>query len=306
MVMPLFSIIGGLAVFAWSRRLYGTGGGLLSLCLWVFCPNILAHSRLITTDLGSTALGVAATYVFWLYLRQPSWGRAIAEGVLLGLAQLSKFSMLLLYAVWPFFWLVRLLVTTPRPELPIRIVRGVVHGLLILVLSILTIDAGYLFEGVGKPLGSFEFASGTLTRPVDGGIRTPPTTRNPAYGLLWPFRENRFRGTLLAHLPVLLPEHYLLGFDEQKIEADGFPSKLVRASKALRDRDFDRAMAEARSSDDTVAGYSVYLNGEMRNSGWWYYYLCTLLYKIPEGTWLLVVLTLIGLVVNRRSREAWA
>ena len=62
MVMPLFSVLGGLVVFAWSRRLYGTGGGLLSLCLWVFCPNVLAHCRLITTDLGSTALGVAATY----------------------------------------------------------------------------------------------------------------------------------------------------------------------------------------------------------------------------------------------------
>ena len=66
--MPLFSIVGGLAVFAWSRRLYGTLGGLLSLTLWVFCPNILAHARLVTSDLGSTALGVAATYVFWRYL----------------------------------------------------------------------------------------------------------------------------------------------------------------------------------------------------------------------------------------------
>ena len=106
--MPLFSIVGALAVFAWSRRLYGTGGGLLSLCLWVFCPNILAHCRLITTDVGSTALGVAATFVFWRYLKQPSWLGAVAAGVMLGLAQLTKFSMLLLYAVWPFLWLVRL------------------------------------------------------------------------------------------------------------------------------------------------------------------------------------------------------
>ena len=109
--------MGGLAVFAWSRRLYGSLGGLLSLCLWVFCPNILAHCRLITTDVGSTAVGVAATFVFWLYLRKPSWRWAVAAGVLLGLAQLTKFSMLLLYAVWPFLWLVRLILVTPRQEL---------------------------------------------------------------------------------------------------------------------------------------------------------------------------------------------
>ena len=106
--MPLFSIVGGLAVFAWSRRLYGTLGGLLSLTLWVFCPNILAHARLVTSDVGATALGVAATYVFWRYLHQPSWRWAAAAGVMLGLAQLTKFTMLLLYAVWPFLWLVRL------------------------------------------------------------------------------------------------------------------------------------------------------------------------------------------------------
>ena len=57
LTMPLFSILGGLVVFAWSRRLYGTWGGLLSLSLWVFCPNILAHARLITSDVCSTATG---------------------------------------------------------------------------------------------------------------------------------------------------------------------------------------------------------------------------------------------------------
>ena len=45
--------------------------GFLSLCLWVFCPNILAHARLITTDLGSTAVGVAATYRLLAVSPQP-------------------------------------------------------------------------------------------------------------------------------------------------------------------------------------------------------------------------------------------
>ena len=74
--MPAFSALGALVVFAWSRRLYGAWGGMLSLILWVFCPNVLAHARLITTDLGATALAVLATYVFWLYLQRPDWKRA--------------------------------------------------------------------------------------------------------------------------------------------------------------------------------------------------------------------------------------
>ncbi len=44
--------------------LYGSTAGLLSLTLWVFCPNILAHARLITTDVAATSMGVLATYVY--------------------------------------------------------------------------------------------------------------------------------------------------------------------------------------------------------------------------------------------------
>jgi 4-amino-4-deoxy-L-arabinose transferase-like glycosyltransferase len=303
MVMPLFSVVGAMAVFAWSRQLYGTPGGLLSLCLWVFCPNILAHSRLITTDVGSTAVGVAATYVFWRYMKRPSWLMAVAAGVVLGLAQLTKFSMLLLYAVWPFLWLVRLLLVVPRDRLIRPVMIGIAHGLVIVLLSILTIDAGYLFEGVGVPLGRFEFGSASLTRAPAGSIRSAPATRNPGYAIVWPFRENRFRGTILERLPVPLPEHYLLGFDEQKIEAEGFPNRFLRASKALGASDVEVARREATSSDESVATYWVYLNGELRNTGWWYYYIATLLYKVPEGTWLFVILSLVLLFLRRRTRE---
>ncbi|AMV39373.1 ArnT family glycosyltransferase [Planctomyces sp. SH-PL62] len=306
MVMPLFSVLGGLVVFAWSARLYGATAGLLSLTLWAFCPNILAHGRLITSDVGSSAVGVAATFLFWLYLRRPGWGGAAAAGVALGVAQLTKFSMLLLYFVWPFLWLVRLALVPSSESWGRKLGRGLAHGLLVVALSILTIDVGYLFEGVGKPLGSFEFASGSLTKPPPGGIRTPPPSDNPLYFIQWPFVQNRFRGTILEKLPAPLPEHYLLGFDEQKLEADGIPLRLDRAFAALKAGDVEAARVEAASSDRSSAGYSVYLNGELRGTGWWYYYLATLAYKVPEGTWLLVLGSIVLLVVRRRSREEWA
>ncbi len=306
MAMPLFSILGGLVVFAWSSRLYGGWAGLLSLSLWVFCPNILAHGRLITTDVGSTVLGVTATYLFWRYLQSSTLKWAILAGVGLGVAQLSKFSMLLLYAVWPFLWLIRAVLVSSAEGWAIRAGRGLGHGILIVALSILTIDVGYFFEGVGKPLGSFEFASQSLTSPPPGGIRMAPATANPLYDSIWPFAQNRFRGTFLEHLPAPLPEHYLLGFDEQKIEADGIPKRFIRAKQALAVGDVEQARREALSADRSVSGYPVYLNGELRQSGWWYYYLATLAYKVPEGTWLLVMASVVALAAARRSGEAWA
>lgn len=306
MVMPLFSVLGGVVVFAWSARLYGATAGLLSLALWCFCPNILAHGRLITSDVGSTAIGAGATFLFWLYLRRPGWGLAAASGVALGLAQLTKFSMLLLYFVWPFLWLVRLVLVPSTEGWPRRIGQGLSHGMLLVAMSILTIDVGYFFEGVGRPLGSFEFASSSLARPVPGGVRTPPASENPLFSMHWPFVQNRFRGTFLERFPSPLPEHYLLGFDEQKLEADGIPVRFQKAYEALGAGDVKGAIAEASSSNRAVSGYGVYLNGELRATGWWYYYLATLAYKVPEGTWLLMLGSIAILAAAKRSREAWA
>ena len=303
LVMPVFSVIAGLVVFAWSRRLYGPWGGLLSLVLWVICPNVLAHSRLITTDMGSTALCVAATYVFWSYLQKPGWLLAAAAGVLLGLAQLTKFSMLLLYAIWPVLWLLQTILVPAANRWLARTLMAVAQGLMMVAISVLLIDAGYLFEGVGIPLGQYEFGSAALMRPVKPGTGTdPPSSPNPYYNDLLKVRVNRFRDTSLAQLRCPLPEHYVRGFDEQKIEAEGIPERFVN----IRPEDVDRILRQGETTDQAVSGYPVYLNGQHRRSGWWYYYICTLLYKVPEGTWLLVLLSLAAGVATIRSRPALA
>ena len=291
LVMPMFAAVGGLAVFLWSRRLYGDWGGLLSLTLWCLCPNVLAHGRLVTTDVASASFAVLATYLFVRYLDRPTWGRAAAAGVVLGLAELTKFSLVLLYGFWPTLALVRFALTPRAAGRPRR--SGVIlgQGAAIVALSVLVIDLGYGFEGVGQRLGRFEFGSRTLTVPRPAAMLSP-TSKNPLLDMAWRHRVNRFRGTALADLPVPLPRHYVLGFDEQKIEAEGLP--MFWSDPTLP------------PDDDAVGGYSVYLNGEMRRSGWWYYYLATLAYKVPEGTWLVVGLGGILLVAVRRSRAAWA
>ena len=126
LLMPVFSLIGGLVVFAWSRRLYGNAGGLVSLALWAVCPNVLAHTRLVTTDMAATSLGVLATFVFWLYLKRgPSWRLAALAGLCLGLAQLTKFSMIVLYGLWPLLAVVRLY---ESPDFRRRVVRVAGQG----------------------------------------------------------------------------------------------------------------------------------------------------------------------------------
>lgn len=44
----LVSLVLAIYVFLWARQLYGINAGFLALTLYVFDPNIIAHSRLVT------------------------------------------------------------------------------------------------------------------------------------------------------------------------------------------------------------------------------------------------------------------
>ena len=92
----LLSALLGFFVFRFSRELFGLRGALLSLTLYCFDPTILAHARLITTDLAVTAGTFFVVYALWKFDQAPTPRRLIALFVLLGLALLTKYSALLL------------------------------------------------------------------------------------------------------------------------------------------------------------------------------------------------------------------
>src|SRR5258706_10820927 len=85
-----------LVVYAWARELIDPPAGLLALALAVTSPTLMAHARLVTTDLPA-ALGFTATaWLAWRWLVWPSWPRAACAGAALGAAALIKFSCALL------------------------------------------------------------------------------------------------------------------------------------------------------------------------------------------------------------------
>jgi hypothetical protein len=196
-----WSLLGGWIIYRWAHELYGPAAGCLGLTLWCFEPNILAHAGVVTNDLPATVAGLMATYAFWHYLRQPSWPRASLAGLLLGIAQLTKFTLLVLYAVWPVLWLISRLADRRQPGTSIRLATQVWHGLLLFVLSLLVINAGYEFQQSGRPLGDFPFSSRTFAGADHVG--------------------NRFRDSWLGHLPVPLPADYVRGIDIQRGDLEG-------------------------------------------------------------------------------------
>ncbi|MGD9099921.1 MAG: glycosyltransferase family 39 protein, partial [Anaerolineae bacterium] len=87
-------------VFRWTRQLWGSGGGIVALALFVFDPTLVAHSGLATDDMAVSLFYFAATYGLWRYLETRQRRHLALAGVAFGMAQGSKFSALLLAPVF--------------------------------------------------------------------------------------------------------------------------------------------------------------------------------------------------------------
>jgi hypothetical protein len=92
----LFSVALGALVFCWSRRLFGTAGGFVSLIFFAFSPTFLAHGGLATSDVCIALLMLASIGAWWRHLNTPGAGPFILSAVLFGLACVAKFSAVLL------------------------------------------------------------------------------------------------------------------------------------------------------------------------------------------------------------------
>jgi 4-amino-4-deoxy-L-arabinose transferase-like glycosyltransferase len=190
-----FATVGGVIVYMWSSQLFGRLAGLVSLSVWCLGPNILGNAQLCTPDTACASIGIWAAYLFRNWLRQPTWLRAAGAGVVLGMAELTKFTWIVLFPLWIAIWAVIRWRTDSRPAL--------VQLMSILALALFTLNAGYGFQSTFTGLGEFRFQSRALT-----GERFSAYLGGPG--------GNRFANTWLASLPVPLPRAYVKGIDLQK------------------------------------------------------------------------------------------
>jgi len=97
----------GAIVYRWASEMVGSMGALLALALLVFNPNIVAHAKVFSTDLGAACLATASLFLWWRWVRRPSAGRLATLTIALGVAIAAKTSNLAVLAVACVFTLVR-------------------------------------------------------------------------------------------------------------------------------------------------------------------------------------------------------
>ncbi len=92
----------GAVVFRFTRDLFGLNAALLALALYAFDPNLIAHSRLSTTDLGLAATMTIAMWRLWAWLKKPTRWNLVWVGVAAGAAMGTKFTGLVLAPMFVF------------------------------------------------------------------------------------------------------------------------------------------------------------------------------------------------------------
>jgi len=206
----LVTVLGGYLVCEWSTSVFGAWPGVVSLCVWCWLPPILAHGSLVTSDVLSAVMLVLAARSFWAFLLRPSPVTTILAGLTLGLAQATKFTFLILYPCWVLILIgrvVQLGVTLsgenrPRSATPTRLV---VFGLVALVISVIVIDALYLFHDVGICLAHWDHGRSSLAHDLRRMAERPATA-----WLLW--------------VPIPFPLEFLRGLDFQLADTERLQS----------------------------------------------------------------------------------
>jgi hypothetical protein len=145
--MVVIGALLGTVVFFWSRYLFGHVGACISLALCTFHPSLLAHGRLVTSDVTAALTFVLALLCLWEILHTVSAGRVLCCAAAIGLLLVSKMSGLLIVPIAVILATLRLVHGLPlHVALPyyVVVVRRKSHQLACLWAVSLAVSAGAL------------------------------------------------------------------------------------------------------------------------------------------------------------------
>lgn len=286
-----------LAVYGLARTLFGPAAGLLALTLAAFDPTLLAHGRLVTTDMALTLCATLVLLTFARLMQRITWTRLLAAAAALAALTLTKFS-------WPVVLvgpLVMLIMAIMRPQPPTfellgrhagngatarnaamlagRPARLAALGFVIVILGATSWAAiwtayGWRYSMLNdKPRPTAADARAGAAPDANAVLRKnyqqffdARLAGSPHSG---PLERLRLNATAWARAHHLLPEAYLFGF-----------------TSALH----------------TATERKSYLMGEYSDKGWAKYFPIAFAIKTPAATMLLLIAGVVALLRARLPR----
>ena len=284
-----------LCVYATARVLFGAAAGLLALLPAVLSPTMLAHGRLVTTDMAATLCFLLTLLAFGQLVQRVSLLRLLAA--LLSLAVLSVVKMTWVLVV-PALLVMALLVIVRREPWPLA-------------------PAGGVRKSRSARAGEHKYRHQRLAR-VGLVALVALSAGLVVWGAVWsvhgwrysPFRGPEREQALLmtpqvAHLPPA--ENMPDAWKYIRLQPDGQPvGGLVggfvdwaRAHRVLPEV-YLYGLAKIVRQPDLRAQY---LNGRISETGWKAYFPTAFTIKTPISMMLLLLLGVAALVTGRVPRD---
>jgi hypothetical protein len=180
----------GLLVFVVTRDLAGPRAALLALFLFVMEPTVLAHGRIVQTDIPAAFGLLLSVFALYRYVRQPDGWRAAAIGAAVAIAMLAKYSMIVLGPVLCVALLIMLWMHPSRRRL---FLRDFVISVLVMLL---VINAAYFFHHRSLTPGDLKWIATTF--PESPGITIAavrilriPLPTDFVLGVFWQIHHGR-------------------------------------------------------------------------------------------------------------------
>jgi hypothetical protein len=133
----------GVLIFLFARDLFGTRAACLSVALFAFEPTVLAHGRIVHTDMAAAMVYLLFFFVLRKYWQRPTWRRALLVGLASGIALATKFSMIIML---PLLACLALAGTIFAARLKVPRKQPLLHAAFALLVVLLVVNAVYYFR----------------------------------------------------------------------------------------------------------------------------------------------------------------
>lgn len=264
-MMAILGVCLNVLVFFWAMHLWGKGGAFIALFLSSISPTLLAHSRLITSDVALALFFLASVWGLWSLMHKVTVLRVLLAGVLTGLMCVSKFSAVII--------------------LPVAVL------LLVIVLA----KSASLSVQLGK-LGTHRYE----TRLKRLAVLMPALLVSAfiAWGTIWAFFGFRYSG----FNEVNVEEHSYIEPWEDVYEGS---ETLAPVIDWMRDYRFlPEAYLYGFAHVLFYSGQRhAFLVGNYSIEGWWYFFPFTVLVKTPFPVFILLGVVLLLFAMRYLSKD---
>lgn len=169
--MVVLTLVLGWVIFVFTKSLSNPRAGVLAVALFSVEPTVLAHGRIVHTDLPAALAYLLFFLALYRYQRLSSWRSALALGVVTGIALVTKFSLVI---VGPVFVVAAAAWIWRAPSRGLTRGQVVRHALVAGLVSLAVINLAYCFQRqsiVPPDIAWIEYKTPKYAQAIISGIR---------------------------------------------------------------------------------------------------------------------------------------